>query len=1341
MKVTDISGLIRTNLREYGYCLKLIEDIIENEHKVQLNIIDRAYIKNKYVEYCLEYWVEEIDSFLNEHPADGHLIENLIALNNIKHFVEILSPFNELNYYQLLMEHKDLIEQHKKGTLMRRFKEKCLKLSMAHSNTITKEVNFFKALLEFLTIFEKCEEYPNMIKLQHLYEPDISSDKFLQLIMDLNIAEYNIKLKQLQNTAQSLMGQKHIAFMDKYQEIIGAYFKPVKMQKLTIDNRVVIEVIGGNFYLSDIISNINSMLLHDSYIEEVRFICSGIMYVNKNLENSTWHGKNIVVYAKAIVICDKYKWDISGKSADAITITKAKADNNGVGLDGQHGKCGESGGNVFIHADNMLHPEMLEICSNGGNGSDGQSGGDGRNGRNGTGISYVDFKNNFPTCGKFAGRSSVENLRTTVRNIRSLGQIRISWLNGKNCSVEDIIKCKKRCNTYLEAVTEGGQEIYFSSSSGGQTFVLYKGSLGRPGGRGGATGLGGKGGYPGVIISNDGIVIVSNLGKNGENGKEGKYGTHGKHGWDMSFIDCALWMNGTYYGTNENRKLELSYYDRNASNRIYIPYHATNSNYKYVEISEISIPKPASTIFTERDILMRLERQTQAERKKNISQEHIFMQYSQYLVGTNMDLYYDIQTYMRYAVEYNIGRTMENKVGQMDISKVIVMLAKPSAQKNLRILNTISPICTTEPQQTHEESLHYLKSLQQALLDDWIELQNEQLDYCRFNCLFKFYEWLKEKYAPKKGNSTYDNACNIQVQLKNIEQLLIEKYHLAVLQQIALQINGCQYIANNKFELTPKNTIKYLQKAKHNLHINRDLHKKLGNLQQYFFKDNETQRKMISKFCTAQNVSKYHEAFKFSIASFVMDEGRKEEAHLNVKKYYEKYSKFIGEQEMKLKKFYKESQPDAGSCNEVIGQFFRSLNNTFVKNKLEENMKKDKKLKELYRRFSKMFNERFSWEECMMNPKIFKEYVRHIQLHGPLSPSYRELLAYIFNINICIYITDQSNQICLLDVHNPQSTNMMYLWYTNNNYTLLDINQDFLRLNMERDGRANLFAKIIAKVESMKRKLDLDEYMKEGLFLPGIIEDNSVISSTEIENDERLDMYNIIEQFSSSEERRKLRFMLNKISSEYVGQREIIHAIAKVFSCNGRHITYNELCCLVNTVLNFVIEDCPGLNVFSWIIMTYPQQQWLNEIILLKLENHFQMLLDEIHEWRRYLANIHDKETLLLLSSKLEQSKLNKAFSKECIGTILYFLSNISECVPELHVLETFHVNRMERQRFAESLLLPVIYGKQRWHFSRRQIHVSSYKKGSHVAIGQEHQCNKRGVVLFSRKNQFDKYS
>lgn len=143
----DITNIIQTNLRENRYCLEQIEDIIEKEHNAQLNVVDRVYIEKRYIKYCLQYLIEEIDSLLNKYSTDGSIIEDLNDLNNIKCFAEVPHPFNELKYYQLLMKHKDVIKQHKEETLIRNFKEKCLELSASYSNTLTKEVDFLKELL------------------------------------------------------------------------------------------------------------------------------------------------------------------------------------------------------------------------------------------------------------------------------------------------------------------------------------------------------------------------------------------------------------------------------------------------------------------------------------------------------------------------------------------------------------------------------------------------------------------------------------------------------------------------------------------------------------------------------------------------------------------------------------------------------------------------------------------------------------------------------------------------------------------------------------------------------------------------------------------------------------------------------------------------------------------------------------------------------------------------------------------------------------------------------------------------------------------------------------------
>jgi len=206
----------------------------------------------------------------------------------------------------------------------------------------------------------------------------------------------------------------------------------------------------------------------------------------------------------------------------------------------------------------------------------------------------------------------------------------------------------------------------------------------------------------------------------------------------------------------------------------------------------------------------------------------------------------------------------------------------------------------------------------------------------------------------------------------------------------------------------------------------------------------------------------------------------------------------------------------------------------------------------------------------------------------------------------------------------------------------------------------------------LKRKEDCDEYLKKKLFLSEKKKVNTLDSSSKIAIDEERDICDIVQFFSSLQEREKhtLRLLLEKISSKFIGQYGIVHAIAKCFSCNGRHLTYHELYYLINTILDFVIEDMSGLNIFRWIITVYPQHQWINEIILLKLENHFRKPLSMIHEWRRYLTKVQDKKTMLLLNSKLDQSKKNKTISIECIENILYLLSNISEPVSGLQELE-----------------------------------------------------------------------
>ncbi|XP_039310738.1 uncharacterized protein LOC120356768 isoform X2 [Solenopsis invicta] len=634
MEIINIKEVIHTNIDRYS--LKEIQNIIKEKYQRinnQLNANDYAYIERKYIKYCLEHLIDEINDSLSKHVEIENEVtyKKFIDVSNIKSFNEILSPFNESKYYKLLMKHHDLLIQHNEEALLRRFKNKFLELLLIHIDIVLKEIDFLIALVEFLDMYEKSERHLDMTKLQYLaLYADISNDEFFKavknLIMSFNAIDHDLKLKRLQITAQLLLGARYVTLMEKYKEIIGVYFKPITVTKLMIDNRAVIEIKGGNFRLSDkqIANPIKLLLSNDPNIEEVRFICSGIIYVDADFENCMWHGKNIVVYAKAIRVCDTVTWDVSGKSATSLKPCKAGTAEDGNGINGECGESGENGGNVFIHANNIFQPQLLFIKSNGGDGSDGQSGGDGN-----------------------------ENRQITLHTIKSLGTIYISWLNGKNLPINNLIKKSSESqiyeDIYIEAETKEGHRIYFSASKFNENLVLYKGSVGQPGGRGGMGGLGGQGGHAGKIIGCSSIIIIANVGRNGKNGATGKHGNYGRNGWDMAYISYE-WDDPTYYGKDENTVLELNYYDDNESDsqRIYIPYRKyIKSKRIYAEISSRLIPKPTSTDFIEKEELsIQIERQIQVMTKKNILPDSIFAHYFQYLIKINIKSYQNFKVQM-----------------------------------------------------------------------------------------------------------------------------------------------------------------------------------------------------------------------------------------------------------------------------------------------------------------------------------------------------------------------------------------------------------------------------------------------------------------------------------------------------------------------------------------------------------------------------------------------------------------------------------------------------------------------------------------------------------------------
>ncbi|MDR0288934.1 MAG: hypothetical protein LBH78_02700 [Rickettsiales bacterium] len=281
-----------------------------------------------------------------------------------------------------------------------------------------------------------------------------------------------------------------------------------------------------------------------------------------------------------------------------------------------------------------------------------------------------------------------------------------------------------------------------------------------------------------------------------------------------------------------------------------------------------------------------------------------------------------------------------------------------------------------------------------------------------------------------------------------------------------------------------------------------------------------------------------------------------------------------------------------------------------------------------------------------------------------MSESYRELLAYVFGINIRLYVEDQDNKLFLRGDHNPSSKQIIYILCRDNKFIQLNIDKNYLKLEEEHKKKDGLYAQIFAEIKSLKQKQELDDYLKNKAFLS-----NDSPSEDEQSFNEEEDIEKIIEYFPE-EKRQQLKGRLDKITSQYIGRQGILHNILKRFSSEGRYVSSQELYCLINSILSSVIEDKKELNIFCWIVAAYPQKSWIDELILLQLENYLKKTLTEKPEWRKYLSKIENKDILLLFKIKLDQHKSSSSISTQCVEDTLRLLSNIPNETVNLEGLE-----------------------------------------------------------------------
>ncbi|MCA7010345.1 DEAD/DEAH box helicase [Wolbachia endosymbiont of Tribolium confusum] len=1268
-KKQEIKDIISKEVKEYRSNLVQVKDYIEERLHRSLSTIDNAYIERKYIKYCARLWLQETTNLLKEltESKSRTVIQEIFnSLDDIQGFSQIPNPLNQLEYYTLLMEHYKLVRKEDEKVFISRFKKECLEQIVAYIDSAEKELVFLETFVDFLSSSKNLQSIIVELELEDFCRGDLSFDKLINNIMKLEVDTYGENLIVLKKVTEGLKEKEDLFLIDKFKEVIGAYIKPVEVQERRIDGRLVVEVTGKNIVVSEILWQLENTLSENSNIEEVRFVGADVIHIDADFKNKVWYGKNVVVLTKTIKVHDKVTWNVSGKDNNHTYSDNAGTGKDGHGKQGADGYPGESGGNVLILVEKIENPENFTIISNGGKGSKGQDGGNGRDGKDGVGITKADFDNEFPSVVKLAAPPGVrkELVSKTIKNIKknSLMIKNELYKNSEDSSAGNI---------FIEVTKNQGNEVIFSYCHGSlssryQAFLLYKGSLGQHGGHGGEYGLGGQGGYAGEIIVRNlensskefGIVKNATQVEEGEKGQGGLHGIHGKNGWDMGYLDYQSWKEFKFRGGDQNSKCTLEYYDKDndPSDRVWCPYKD-----KYAGIKATSIENKKQKRCEERkNTRQNNDRQhhAQAVRKKNISQSSILANYSHHLSSIERSTLQNLQSDLESTKQHALQAIVENQEQQEKQTTELGIKRHSPYQNKSKHHNDIfiTTSSTTYRETIDVESFIDKLKKEPLLLDNWFQLKKAELNLSQLSQLFLVFETLKG--SPPETSSLQNNT-----ELQDIEKLLIDKYRLATLQEIVKQLPPYQEVTNN-VELTPENAARYLIEAKGN--DNNISHHILGTLNQYLYKNSTEQHEKISKFGKEELQNTENKALKYSIRAFVLEVGKLEEEHTDVKKYYNKHKKFLKDQEHSLNIFFEAFKRELSQPRhaEVFGLWIESIKDKSLRSKLEEKIQKDDFLKALYNRFNNQLRQEYDWKECCKDQAVLQKYDDYIQEKGLLSESYRELLAYIFDVNIRLYAENQDNKLFLQGDHNPSSKQIIHILCRDNEFIQLNIDGNYLKLEQERKKKDNFYARILIEIEPFKQKQEFDNYLKNKAFLSN----NSPSEDEQYFNEEE-DIEKIIEYFPEGE-KQQLKERLNKITSQYIGQQGILHNMLKSFSSEGRHVSSQELYCLVNSILTSVIEDKKELNIFCWIVAAYPQKSWIDELMLLQLEDYFKKTLIEKPEWRKYLSKIESKDVLLLFKVKLDQHKSSNPISTQCIEDILHLLSNIPNETVSLEGLE-----------------------------------------------------------------------
>jgi len=1289
-----IRGIIKKYTSEKQSTLVQVISEIEKSFNKSLNNIDKAYVERKYIKYCAKFWIDETVTFLNQviHSKDRNVFEKVLnSLGKVQFLSEVPNIFERMKYYQLLIKHGKYIDKITENKLVSQFQEQCLEQIMTFSSSAKSEVLFLESIIDYLNLCTNFEATVTVLGLRKFVADELAFDQLCRNIMNLERVAHSDNLQVLRQTARDLIGND--PFMkDKIKEVLAAHIKPVTLQEVSVDSgsRLVIEVSGKYIVVSSIIKELESKLSQNAKVDEVRFVGSNVLHIDADLNTSVWRGKNVAVFTEVIKIDREVIWEVSGKDNDHSYSDNAGKDNDGNGKQGSDGYPGESGGNVLIIVDKFENPERLTIKANGGKGSKGQDGGHGKDGADGKGFTKQQFEDLFPPASPLDDVKRVQRVSDTVGYIdRWKKKVNIQWyeryINVFNTPVfhENIVEKVKEDadkfpdmfvgNIFFDAELVDGSQMIFSYQCpkltvNCQSFLLCKWPEGEKGKLPGEFGLGGQGGFAGSIIVTNrdnsfeySLVKKENVsGQDGPSGKGGIHGEDGKSGWDIGYMDYAVsgfftetWPK--YFGTDLKSKLSLEYFSSGSSTRIWSPYRRYKGYSAYTDISSCRVDREKRKTYSERKSTRASNERKHhalAVGKKNITHGSLVSSYSHMMTS-----------FSGLAIKSDLERTQQQALGAMANNEKLktrdsislktqrqcTYQAKNKAKHESSILiSSLAPINAVDEFENLISKLKKASSFDQSI-DDWFQLRNVQTSLPLLEELFLVFE-SHQKIGTK--------SVKTQTRIKEVQKILIEKYKLAHLEKIDNLIAFPKVEADLK-QIVPENMAKYLVEVEKNEVVS-DLI--FGNLDQYLFdRSAENESKFINLF--KKNIKSIEGGIKIyhsSLQKFILELGESREC---TKKYFSEYKEFNEKQKQHLSLAYEAFKKELSQKRvaKVFDLWNKCVSDRSLLVKLEDKIKKDKTLGPLYDLLNEQSRLKFDWNPCFGDKTIEIEHEKYMQEQGVTSGSFRELIAYVFKINLRVYAENENGMLYLHDSHNPSSIKTVHVLNRVVDFFQMVIDEGYLKLEANRLDLDETYERILLTTESLLTRKELIDYFSKQNFstTPNMLNEG-------LNEDD--DIAIIADLFTENGPQLKTRLL--KIRSDYIGKHSILRYLRMRFNNEGVYISIQELYFLITSVITSVIEGREELNIFCWIVAAYSQQKWIDELILLQLENYFKRTLKEKTKWRQYLAEIKNKDILLLFDVRLNQHRSFNTISIQSVDETLRLLSYIPSDIVNVGALD-----------------------------------------------------------------------